>query len=50
VCRFHGARAGAPRGKANGNYRHGNHTLEARQERQAVARLRREVRAVISRL
>jgi hypothetical protein len=29
VCRMHGARAGAPNGKANGNYRHGLRTLQA---------------------
>ena len=28
VCRMHGARGGAPKGKANGNYAHGAHTLE----------------------
>jgi hypothetical protein len=26
VCRFHGARGGAPEGKRNGNYRHGART------------------------
>ncbi len=29
VCRFHGARGGAPKGKENGAYRHGTFTLEA---------------------
>ncbi len=29
VCRFHGARGGAPKGKANGAYRHGLYTAEA---------------------
>jgi hypothetical protein len=28
VCRFHGARGGAPKGKRNGNYRHGGRTKE----------------------
>jgi hypothetical protein len=28
VCRFHGARGGAPEGKRNGNYRHGCRTKE----------------------
>jgi hypothetical protein len=28
VCRFHGARGGAPEGKWNGNYRHGCRTKE----------------------
>ena len=29
VCRMHGARAGAPKGKANGSWRHGGATEEA---------------------
>ena len=29
VCRFHGARGGAPTGKRNGMYRHGLHTKKA---------------------
>ena len=33
VCRFHGGRAGAPKGSANGRYRHGRYTLEAVAER-----------------
>jgi hypothetical protein len=28
VCRMHGARGGAPKGKRNGNYRHGARTKE----------------------
>lgn len=39
VCRFHGAGGGAPRGKRNGNYRHGLHTAEAVAERRLVAAL-----------
>jgi hypothetical protein len=35
VCRFHGARGGAPRGIANGSYKHGLYTKEAK----AVCRL-----------
>ena len=30
VCRMHGARGGAPTGKRNGNYRHGQATTDAR--------------------
>ena len=30
VCRFHGARGGAPRGKANAAWKHGRYTKEAR--------------------
>ena len=33
VCRFHGARGGAPEGKRNGMYRHGQFTKEALEER-----------------
>jgi hypothetical protein len=36
VCRFHGAKGGAPSGKANGRYTHGLHTREAKAERSAV--------------
>ena len=39
VCRFHGAFAGAPRGKAHGNYKHGRFTCEAIKSRQMVAAL-----------
>jgi hypothetical protein len=50
VCRFHGARAGAPSGRANGSYKHGHFSNEAVQQRRAVARLRREAQALIARL
>ncbi|WP_442955263.1 HGGxSTG domain-containing protein [Parasphingorhabdus sp.] len=43
-CRFHGARAGAPRGKANGSYRHGGETKEARSLRAEARRLLKELR------
>jgi hypothetical protein len=36
VCRMHGARGGAPEGKRNGNYRHGQATNEGRR---IIARL-----------
>lgn len=36
VCRFHGARAGAPTGIRNGNYRHGMSTAAARADRAQV--------------
>ena len=29
VCRMHGAGGGAPKGKQNGNFRHGGRTKEA---------------------
>src|SRR5829696_84330 len=33
VCRMHGARGGAPKGEANGNYKTGEHTAELREAR-----------------
>ncbi|MBK1866385.1 hypothetical protein [Taklimakanibacter albus] len=39
VCRFHGARGGAPRGPANGAYSSGLHTKEAIAGRKHVAAL-----------
>ena len=39
VCRFHGARGGAPKGKANGAYRHGLFTEDALKEQRALAAL-----------
>ena len=33
VCRFHGARGGAPKGEAHGMYKHGRFTGEARAAR-----------------
>jgi hypothetical protein len=50
VCRFHGARGGAPKGKANGSYKHGLHTQEARAERRLISRLLRESRKTIAAL
>mgnify|MGYP001187786973 CR=1 FL=1 len=39
VCRFHGARAGAPKGKANGAWRHGTATNDLVAERRELAEL-----------
>jgi len=44
LCRFHGARADAPSGMANGNYRHGDFVKEAIAERRALTKLLREPR------
>jgi len=44
VCRMHGARGGAPEGKAHGNYRHGLKTKEARQDARYTRELIRAVR------
>ena len=44
VCRFHGARGGAPKGKRHGNYRHGLFTEEAIAERRMLRVLLRQCR------
>lgn len=44
VCRFHGARGGAPRGRENGNYRHGMFTNESIERRRELADLMRQCR------
>ena len=36
VCRFHGARGGAPKGKANGAWKHGHYSEAAKAERLIV--------------
>jgi hypothetical protein len=36
VCRFHGARGGAPKGKANGAWKHGLYSGAAKAERLLV--------------
>ena len=41
VCRFHGARGGAPRGAQNGSYKHGLYMNEAIEERRALSALLR---------
>ncbi len=47
-CRMHGGSSpGAPKGKANGRYRHGRFTCEAMAERRFLADLLREVRASV---
>ena len=48
VCRFHGARGGAPKGKANAAYKHGLHTQEARAERRLLSDLLRQSRKAIT--
>ncbi len=39
VCRFHGAGGGGPKGKRNGNYKHGLFTAEAVQMRRTLSAL-----------
>ncbi len=43
VCRVHGAGGGAPRGKANPNYRHGMRTKEWTEMRKLVNELVRDL-------
>jgi len=50
VCHFHGARGGAPKGRANGAYRTGNQTHEAKELRRAVARLRQEAHTLLRKI
>jgi hypothetical protein len=50
VCRFHGARGGAPKGKANGSYKHGLHTQEAIAERRLLSDFLRQVQQTIAAL
>ena len=40
-CRMHGGKGGGPKGKRNGNYRHGNFTREALALRKSRAAIRR---------
>ena len=47
VCRFHGARAGAPSGKAHGRFRHGRFTKVAIEERKELSALLKESRKQI---
>lgn len=39
VCRFHGARGGAPKAQRNGRYRHGLYTAESIGERKGLRSL-----------
>ena len=50
VCRFHGARGGAPKGTAHGRYRHGKFTCEAIRQRRVLSALVRAVKDQIARL
>jgi hypothetical protein len=49
VCRFHGAKGGAPTGKRNGMYRHGEHTKQAVSLRRQLSDLQRQSRALLNR-
>jgi len=47
-CRFHGARGGAPRGQANGAYRHGLYTAKAAEERRRLREPLDQVRETVA--
>jgi hypothetical protein len=46
-CHLHGARAGAPSGERNGNWRHGNETKVAKAQRRMIRTLLREARGFL---
>ncbi len=48
VCRFHGARGGAPKGAQNGSYKHGLYTKEAVDERRHLRELLRQSREALA--
>jgi hypothetical protein len=48
VCRFHGARGGAPKGRANGACLHGLYTAKAADERQQLRGLLAMVRETVA--
>jgi len=50
VCRFHGARGGGPRGRANGAYKHGCYTVEMIEERRMFSEIVREHREFLAML
>ena len=50
VCRFHGARGGAPKGKANGAWQHGRFTDEATTILRQCTALMRRARTTIGKL
>jgi len=50
VCRFHGAGGGGPKGKRNGNYKHGLFTAENVQMRRTISALLRASRQSLAAL
>ena len=51
-CRMHGGASGSggPKGRRNGNYKHGRYTVEAIASRRWLRQLTRDVRALTKRL
>jgi len=50
VCRMHGAGGGAPKGKANGKWRHGDRSLATTETHRLIAELNRLARSDLKRL
>lgn len=50
VCRFHGARGGAPKGPRNGAYRTGLHTRDAVEERRLLRELLQATRETVAQM
>jgi hypothetical protein len=50
VCRCHGARGGAPKGEAHGNWKHGRWTNEAVANRKYIRTLIRDARQLASQI
>jgi hypothetical protein len=50
VCRFHGARGGAPKGERNGRYRHGLYCQTTITEREMVRDFMNKCIAILSTL
>ena len=44
VCRMHGARGGAPKGKRNGNYRTGEYSAEVLETKRIIRALTRKAK------
>ena len=47
MCRFHGARGGAPKGKANGAWKHGRFTDDAKAFLRRCAVLMKQARKTV---
>ena len=48
VCRFHGARAGGPKGKAHGRYKHGLRTQEFIREQRLLKEVLRQSKETLA--
>lgn len=48
VCRVHGARGGAPKGPANGNWKHGGRSREVTETRRIGSELSRQAQRALA--